>query len=168
MAVADPETFDSIAGVAAWLEATPASLALQQHSFTIPLLQSLHILAIAFVFSASLLLGLRSFGRLGAQWPLARWNAGLSRRLWLGLALAAASGALLVLAEPQRELLSPVFQLKLLLLLPTVVLAAALARRLAAEGPQPSAASAATRAAAAALVLLWLLIIVAGRWIAYA
>lgn len=150
---------------AEWLDQTPASSALKDSALAIPVLQSVHILAIAFVFSGSALLALRSYDLAGTAWSLGQWSGKLAARLWLALGLLLASGSLLVLAEPTRELVNPAFQLKLAVIVPTVAVAVWLARRQAAgEGADLALV---VKAGSVVLLLLWAVIIVAGRWIAY-
>lgn len=149
---------------ALWLDATPPSLALKNNAFAIPVVQSIHILGVAFVFSGSAILCLRSYGVVGVDRTLREWEQRLSLRLWFALAALLASGALLVLAEPTRELVNRAFQVKLILLMPTVAFAIWLARRqLRADGAAPVV----DRAASAAMVVLWAAIASAGRWIGY-
>lgn len=150
---------------AEWLDQTPASSALKDSALAIPVLQSVHILAIAFVFSGSALLALRSYDLAGTAWSLGQWSGKLAARLWLALGLLLASGSLLVLAEPTRELVNPAFQLKLAVIVPTVAVAVWLARRQAAgEGADLAPV---VKAGSVVLLLLWAVIVVAGRWIAY-
>lgn len=149
---------------ATWLDGTPPSIALKDTAFAIPVAQSVHILAIAFVLSGSVLLSARSYDLFGTQWSVGDWGRKLTGRLWIALALLALSGSLLVLAEPTRELVNRVFQVKLALIVPTVAFAAWLARRQVASGAR---AAVADRIASAVLLALWLAIACAGRWIAY-
>jgi hypothetical protein len=149
---------------ATWLDATGPSVALKDNPFAIPLAQSVHILAIAFVLSGSVLLSLRSYQLFGTHWTVGDWGRKLTGRLWIALALLLASGSLLVLAEPTRELVNRVFQIKLLLIVPTVAFAVWLARRQVRSGER---AAPGDRVASAVLLLFWLAIAFAGRWIAY-
>lgn len=155
----------SLIDFAEWLDHTLASTALKDSALAIPVLQSVHILAIAFVFSGSALLFLRSYGLAGTDWSLSQWSGKLSGRLWLALGLLLTSGSLLVLAEPSRELVNPAFQLKLLMIVPAVAVAVWLARRHAVDlGHEIPLA---VKFGSIVLVVLWAVIIIAGRWIAY-
>ena len=155
----------SIERFAYWLDETPVSLTLKESALMIPLTQSVHILAVAFVFSGSLLVLLRTYGLAGTAWPLSDWSNKLSGRLLIALGLLLATGSLLVIAEPTRELANPVFQIKLLLILPTVALALWLARTQA--GQDDRAISLGAKVVSAIILALWVIIISAGRWIAY-
>jgi hypothetical protein len=147
-----------------WLDTTPVSEALKASGVIIPLAQSLHILSVAFVFSGAALLAARSFGLWGTRAGLADWAAPLVARQWLALILLLLTGALLIVAEPTRELVNPVLQIKLVLVLLTVPLSLLLARRQQAGAGGDAAGP---RGLALAVLALWVLIIFAGRWIAY-
>ena len=138
-----------------WLAATWLSVALQEHNaWTIPAIQSLHIIAIAIAMGSSLLIGLRVLGIAGTdQTPaqnLARYGPWLKAALWTLLV----SGTLLVVAEPVRELITVSFWVKMALVIVGVLLARAL-----------------SRGAGAAYVvlqfLIWIAVIFLGRLIAY-
>lgn len=143
-----------------WLDETPVSEALKASGVIIPLAQSLHILCVAFVFSGAALLVARSFGRWGSEVALGDWAAPLVSRQKLALALLVLTGTLLILAEPTREMVNRVLQIKLVLVLLTAPLSLLLARRqIAGENAQ---------GLAMVVLALWIAIIFAGRWIAYA
>ena len=63
---------------AAWLAATPLSHTLQEVTWIVPASQSLHIMALAVVFSSALMINLRLLG-LGAGGRGVSQLAGLSR-----------------------------------------------------------------------------------------
>lgn len=165
----------SLGDFAAWLQATPFSIALQSTAWVVPLLQSLHILMIGVVFVSILAVALKVLGWLRVEEPLQRVWARFAPFLWGGLAVMALTGLLLVVAEPIRELLSVSFRLKMLLLVVGISGAVAFGRRVARNAPVLSADAGATpatlpaglRAAAIATILLWLAVIFLGRAIAY-
>jgi hypothetical protein len=81
------------------------------------------------------------------------------------------SGLALLLAEPERSLVSRVFQLKMVLLVAAVVLTLLLQHSLlrhAAAWDAVGRAPLAARVPALVSLGLWVCIIFAGRWIAYA
>lgn len=180
----------SLAGFAAWLQATPFSMALQSTAWVVPLLQSLHILMIGVVFVSILAVALKVLGWLRVDETLAAVWGRFAPFLWGGLAVMALTGLLLVIAEPVRELMSISFRIKMLLLAAGIAGAVSFGRRIAREvraaaahgatataNPAPATAAPATapaaslprpmRLAAIATVLLWLAIIFLGRAIAY-
>jgi hypothetical protein len=139
---------------------------IQNVEWIVPAVQTLHILAIAIVFSSSLVVALRAANVSGVDWSPARWGRRLDRWVFSALAALLVTGALLIVGEPARSLLSPVFQLKMVLVIVTTFLVWLLAHRLQALDP-PERVGAAEKALALLIVLLWVAIISCGRWIAY-
>jgi len=153
---------------AQWLEATPVSLSMQQHqAWFIPAVQTLHIIAIALAVGSVLLVCLRLFGLAAADQSLhqthARYGSWINSSLWLLLA----SGALLIVAEPVRELVTFSFWLKMMLVVCVVSLLAAFGRYVRKAAAVDQAITPATRCLAALTLLLLMAIIVLGRLIAY-
>ena len=155
--------------IARWLSETAASSSLRDIYWLIPVLQTVHILAIAMVMSSVLMIDLR-------VWQVTRSQtiADTARRfvawIWAGLALLAASGAPLIIAEPQRTLPNNSFQLKLVLLALAIAATAVLCRVLRRDRSFEQIASRASRAVqllAASSFLLWCAVGAAGRFIAY-
>ncbi len=146
-----------------WLAATAPSQLIQNVTWAIPTIQSVHILSLALLFTSALLLSLRFAGLGLTAEPLAQLAARSTRRIWQLLVVLAITGALLITAEPGRTITNPAFFLKMGLLVVVVVLTlwlASSARR--EEKPTGMQLSVATLA-----VLLWIAIIFAGRFIAY-
>lgn len=159
----------SVLEFANWLQATPVSVAIQSAGWVVPTLQSVHILAIGVVFVSVLMIALRVLGRARADQPLAEVWGRFAPFLWVGLAVMAATGLILVLSEPVRELMTLSFRLKMLLLAIGVTSAILFGRsvRAAALAGGPRELPMRTRLAAVATVLLWLAVMFLGRAIAY-
>lgn len=100
-----------------WLKVTPFSVALQSAAWAVPLVQTVHILAIGAVIGSGLMLALRSLGWIALDQTLANANLRFLRVIWWSLPVLAVSGALMISAEPARSLENPAFWLKMLLLL---------------------------------------------------
>jgi uncharacterized membrane protein SirB2 len=150
-----------------WIDQTALSESIKQAAWVVPTVQTIHILAIAVVASSALMLDLRLIGVFWANRPLEAVKARFLPLIWWPLLLLAATGIIMIAAEPARSLKNPAFQLKMLLLISALVvtwLFQFLHRRDAAFGDG-------RRAAAVTLALvsiaLWSSIIFAGRWIAY-
>ena len=140
---------------ALWLSATPPSLFIQNHNaWAIPALQSLHIIGITMVMGAVLMLDLRILELAGMDQTMEetidRFGPWLTASLWWMLA----TGVLMVVGQPARELMSFSFRVKVVLVA-TGALACAFLRR------RP------TKAFAILTFLLWMSVIVLGRLIAY-
>jgi hypothetical protein len=156
-----------LSGLVAWIETLGLHGTMQTVEWAVPLVQTIHILAIAAVFSSSLVLALRTAQVSGTDWSPARWAQRLNAWVGIGLVVLLLSGALLIVGEPGRSLLNAIFQTKMMLLLAALAVFVLLARRLQRLDP-PERATGIERALAALLVLLWVAIIACGRWIAYA
>ncbi len=139
--------------------------------WVIPTVQTIHILAIAAVFGSVFMINLRIL-ELAGRTQTMTWTA--QRYLpwvWWGLLVLLVSGALLIIAEPPRELVNPAFWIKMgLVLIATLVslwFQATVRRNIAIwETSHPKRVL--IRIAAVAVIVLWGAIIVMGRWIAYA
>ena len=146
-----------------WLQSTPASLAVRQSSWLIPLMQTLHILANGLVLSAIIMIGLRVWG--SRVEPLSDRLRRLLPWLWAAMGVLTATGVVLILSTPRRTLLDKTFQVKMLIMAiaiaATLVLAAMLRRA------SPDGAGRVAGTLAAATLLLWLSVTLAGRgrWI---
>ena len=160
----------TIAAASDWLSETALSHLMQTVEWLVPAVQTVHILCVAIVFSSVLMLALGTIGLYGADQPLSRRYSRFVPPLRWGLPLLLATGALMVVAEPDRALPNPVFQFKMVLLIVAATVTAAGVRRLAARvasAPAALVADPALRVLALAALLLWAGVLVAGRWIAY-
>lgn len=153
-----------------WIGDTRLSAFLNQNNWITPTLQSIHILAVALTFSAALMICLRIAGLSGRSRSLPEIQARYAPWIWGGLLTLLATGLVLTLAEPSRQLLNPYFWTKMML----VVFVAAVTlwfqqsvRHDAAVWRPGIAVGGLPRAAALAMVAVWAAIMVCGRWIAY-
>jgi uncharacterized membrane protein len=153
-----------------WLSQTPLSMTFQSVEWIIPMVQSVHILAIAIVMSSIVMVDLRLMGLMGHTQSV----TGMARRflpwVWWSLLVLLVSGAVLITAEPRRDLLNPVFQAKMILLLVamavTALFQAVVARNMEIWDLSPQKRMGAWATAIVSL-LVWTAIIGCGRWIAY-
>jgi hypothetical protein len=150
-------------GFSDWLSNTAFSQAIQLSPWAIPGIQTVHIIALAVLFSAALVLSLRILGRGIAAEPLASVAARFLPPIGICLVLLLVTGALLITAEPARTIANPVFYIKMGLLL--VALGTTLFLRSAARSSSPLTGLHST--AAVGVLLVWAAIMVAGRYIAY-
>ena len=150
-------------GFIEWLYNTAFSQALNASMWAIPAIQTVHIIALAVLFSSALIVALRVMGGGLVAEPLASVAARFLPPIGICLLVQLASGALLIIAEPDRTLVNTVFYIKMGLLLLAVgvtLFLRAAARGRGAPGPVHSAA-------AVVSLLLWAATMVAGRYIAY-
>lgn len=148
---------------------TAVSTGIRETSWIIPAVQSVHIVAIAGVIGAAIVMDLRLAGVLATD----EMPQTVVRRhlpwMWSSLALLLATGLVLGLGEPYRVLMNEVFWIKMGLVLTGFVLT--LVFRYPVLHPEYRA----EHARAARLVkplawvslAIWIAVIFCGRWIAY-
>ena len=146
---------------ALWLSTTFPSVFIQEHnSWSIPAIQSVHIVGIAMVMGSVLMINLRILGWAWVDQTLrqtvSRFGPWLNGSLWLLLV----TGILMVIGEPVRELVTFSFWLKMFLVTLSTVIAVNFQRKLRADR-QP------IKWLALATFLIWACIIILGRLIAY-
>ncbi len=156
---------------AEWLSATLLSVYIQTHeAWMLPVIQSLHITGIGIAVGSALMITLRLLGWLGTDQTLLesqrRFGAWLTGALYLLLA----SGGLLIVAEPIRELITFSFWLKMACVAVMVLVFAAFqasVRKHGLQWEQTLSKRRSVRLAAVLTFVLWGCIIILGRLIAY-
>ncbi len=158
-------------GFALWIQTLPLNEAIVSHFWVVPFTQSIHILAIAAVFGSVAMINLRILELVGMGRTLEQTAERYLPWIWWGLLVLLATGVVLILSDPIRELTNAIFWFKMIL----VVIAAlvslwfqASVRRHAAWWADAPQRRAVVRAGATGVLVLWCVIMVAGRWIAYA
>lgn len=153
-----------------WLAATPVSETIQEILWIIPMIQSVHILAIAIVLSSVGMIDLRIFGLAGGRSTLQETAQRYVPWIWGALVVLALTGSILVIGEPGRSLVNPMFQIKMALLVCAIAVTTLFqvtvshrAALLEIDGRTPGT----LKVFAVLTLLLWFAIAVAGRWIAY-
>ena len=159
-----------LSGFSKWLAATPLSHTIQTTTWIIPSLQTIHILSVATVFSAAILVDLRIWRLLERDEPLPDVARRFLPTIWPVLAILLVTGSLLIIGEPRRSLVNSTFYVKMALLAVAIMLTAGLQRSILSspglwDGKR--ALRVAGRLAAAVSILVWCGILFAGRWIAY-
>jgi hypothetical protein len=153
---------------AQWLELTPVSVTIKSIEWIIPLVQSIHIVTIAIVFGSILMIALRVLGLIRLDQTPAAVLARFAPWIRRGIVVLLLTGAILLLGEPVRQIMSLSFWVKMGLILVGIAGALAFRRVLAPAAAGGTAAfSGGTKTAAMATILLWLTIIFLGRAIAY-
>jgi hypothetical protein len=153
-----------------WLAATELSHTIQTTGWIIPTLQTIHILSVATVFSAAILVDLRIWRLIERDEPLPEVARRFLPTIWPVLLILLATGSLLIVGEPRRSLLNSTFYLKMALLALAILLTAGLQRSISSspnfwDGDRWRRM--AGRLAATVSILVWCGILFAGRWIAY-
>lgn len=157
--------------LALWISNQPLSLTIGTNFWVIPILQTIHILAIATAFGSALMINLRILGLTGKSRTLTQTVRRFLPWIWWALLALALTGIGMILGEPVRELINPVFWIKMTLVIATILVTIgfqALARRNMARWEVGFDGRVALRAGAVGIIFLWCAVMVAGRWIAYA
>jgi hypothetical protein len=156
---------------AEWLSATMPSVFIQTHeAWLLPAIQSLHITGIGIAIGSALMITLRLLGWVGTDQTLVQSQRRFGPWLTGALYLLLASGALLVVAEPVRELITFSFWLKMACVAVMVVVFATFQASVRRHGPQwelTLSKRRSVRLAAMLTFVLWGCIIILGRLIAY-
>jgi hypothetical protein len=149
----------------------PFALWLQSHFYAIPAFQTVHILAIAVLFASTLMLSLRVLGINGRDQSLADSLQRYRPWIWSAVLALMASGIVLLISEPVRNMINAIFWMKMILLAVAVVFSLAfqhsIRARMATWDASPDG-HVSLRVGAVAIVLLWCAVMAGGRWIAYA
>ncbi len=160
----------SMHSVSDWLAQTTMSGAIADRFWAVPVLQSIHILAIGIVMSSIALLDLRLAGLLGREQSMRDLTHRFYPWIWGALGVLVCTGLLQIMAEPARELLNWIFWTKMGLIVGAVLFTAPV-RRLLEDcrfRDLPAGKRAIVRSCALLSLLLWVMVLVCGRWIAYA
>jgi hypothetical protein len=156
---------------AVWLSTTALSIFIQTHeAWMIPVIQSLHIVGIGIAVGSSLMMCLRVLGWAGTDQTLLATQRRFGPWLTAALCSLLASGSLLVIAEPVRELVTFSFWLKMACVALLTILAAAFqvsVRKREQRWEQTLVAHKAVRLAAVLVFVVLGCIILLGRLIAY-
>lgn len=154
-------------GFCEWLGNTPLSMAIQNAFWVIPVVQTVHILAIAVVMSSVVMLNLRLLGVAGRRLPFADVARRFLPWVWGAVVVLLASGSVLIIGEPGRELLSPMFWLKMSMLSGALILTGMVQLALGSHRGFWERRRGLAALTAVVSLGLWVGILAAGRWIAY-
>src|SRR5262245_40810030 len=90
--------------LADWLAALPLSATIQRVSWVIPTVQTVHIICVAIVISATFLVDLRILGVFAGSQTIAALSQRFLTWIWYALVVLLVTGAVLIIAEPGRSL----------------------------------------------------------------
>jgi len=156
---------------AEWLSTTFLSVFIQNHnSWIIPTIQSIHIAGIGLVLGSVLMIDLRILGWAGMDQTLRQTTSRFGPWLTGALCLLLATGILMVIGEPVRELVTFSFWLKMLLVAVGTLTAAIFQIALWKHEQQWEETLVKRRSIqwlAILTFLIWVCIIILGRLIAY-
>ena len=164
--------------IAVWLAETAASDVIQKTLWVIPLMQTIHILSVAMVFTSVVMIELRILGVTKSQ-TVEQAAHRFVPWIFGGIVVLALTGSVLIVGEPKRSLPSYEFQMKMVCLAIAVAFTLAFAHSVHRHAPiwetvggagrptQNASARALVNVLALVALLVWSMVVVYGRWIAY-
>lgn len=153
-----------------WLATTRVSNTIQDAGWIIPAVQTVHIACIAVLIGSVVMLDMRMFGIAGRGDSIAVTAERLLPWIWWPLPVFLATGLLLIVAEPSRELENTTFYNKMILLVAAIIVTGVLqvtVRRDPAFWEGSQVRSGAAKGLALLSLGLFVGIVFAGRLIAY-
>lgn len=152
------------------LNTTALATAIRESDTVFPVIETVHVLAIALLAGTVAIVDLRLLGLVLKRERVTQVAGQVLPLTWAGFAAMFLSGALLFLAEAAKSYANPAFRFKMLLLivagLNPLVFHSTVYRSVALWDDAPAAPRRARLAAALSLAL-WSAIVMAGRAIAY-
>jgi putative copper export protein len=156
---------------AKWLSTTFLSVFIQKHnSWAIPAIQSIHIVGIGVVVGSVLMIDLRVLGWAWMDQTLRQTTRRFGPWLTGALCVLLATGLLMVIGEPVRELVTFSFWLKMSLVVVGTLIAAVFQitlRKHEQQWEEKLVHRSSIKCLAVVTFLIWLCIIILGRLIAY-
>ena len=153
----------------AWLEATELALRIGE-SWWFPLLESIHVVAVALTVGSLLMIDLRLLNVAARRYPVTAMTRELLPWTWVAFAIAVLTGLGLFITRAVHYLENPAFQFKLLSLALAGFNMAYLhfgpLRRVAAWD-MSATTPVSVKLTASASLLFWAGVILAGRWIGH-
>jgi hypothetical protein len=159
-----------LAQLAVWMAGTQGSIALHESLFMYPLIESVHVVAIALFVGTIAMVDLRLLGCAFSGTPVSEMTGRILPWTVAGFVIMAISGALLFYAIPVRTFHSVWFRLKVVLLLIAAINIWFFHRRVQRERERwdgDAVPPLAARVCAVISLTVWAAVVVAGRMIAY-
>lgn len=153
-----------------WLASTGLSTTIQNVSWIIPTVQTVHIVCVAIVIAAVFLVDMRILGIFAPTQSLASLSHRFLTWIWYAIVVLLITGTILIIGEPTRSILNPAMWAKMLMLIAVASLTRVIQRPLMRDATYWDATGgrrAALRGIAVVSLVLWSCIVFAGRWIAY-
>ena len=153
--------------LALWISDSSLTLWIVTHFWVLPIIQVVHILAIAGSFASVLMINARMLNIAGSSTMADTANRYI-RVLWWSLAVLILSGLGMITGEPVRELINPYFWIKMGLVVFGILVAIWFHKGVLKHVAAGRDIVASDKATAVFLVILWMMIMYCGRFIAYA
>jgi hypothetical protein len=153
-----------------YLAATPLAMAISQGAAGFPMLECVHVVAIAAVVGTITIVDLRLLGYRSHRKGVRQLIQDVLPYTWGAFALALAAGALLFISNAPKYAHNAQFQLKLVLIVAAAVNMAIFhltVYRRVADWDESSPPPAAARIAGATSLGLWVTVVFLGRWVGF-
>lgn len=151
--------------LALWIGTTKANALLVNSFWAIPIIQVIHIAALSVATGSILMTNLRVYNMAGSGVSFADTHRRYAPWIWYALLTLVVTGFLMIIAEPVRELVNPIFWIKMVA---AVFLGFSILAYLKTVAKNDAGVAPSGRALAIFIVVIWILMIFCGRWIAYA
>ena len=158
------------AGIVANIEASALGEWMRTSLKAMPVVEALHVLAIAVVFGSILIVDLRLLGYPSTQRSFKRVSDEMLRFTWAAFVVAVITGAMMFAANASTYFDNAPFRWKMLMLVAGGVNMAVfqnLTVRTAAAWDKNAAMPFAARFAGAASIAIWITVIFLGRWVGF-
>jgi hypothetical protein len=152
------------------IEQTLMSQSLQGMEWVVAIVQTIHILAICTLMTAMMMSNFKVLGILNRNHVLYPLASALKGPAHIAILVLFLTGLIMIIGEPARALLNPIFQLKMLLLIAAIfcsIYSAIAQKKLANDYFGNTKTQLTQKLIAVISIGLWLSILFAGRWIAY-
>ena len=154
-----------------WIQKQALSRLIDTNFWVIPIIQTIHILAIAATFGSVVMINLRIFQLAGQGRTMTETMQRYLPWVWWGLLVLLITGIGMTIGEPVRELTNPVFWTKMILIIVAILISLGFqysVRHNVARWELTEQGRLGIRIGAGAVIGLWCVIMFCGRWIAYA
>ena len=149
-----------------WFDASAMGAWVRDSRWIFPAIEAVHIVALALLFGALLVLNLRLLGLALTYKPVAKLARDLARWILVSLTIILASGVLLFASEAMKAYASVPFQVKMLFLFSAIIFHYTLYRRVT-KSDDRAIAPLWGKVAAIVSILLWLGVGIGGRGIGF-
>jgi len=149
-----------------WCESTAVGNAIRNSLWLFPVIESFHLLALALIGGAVLIVDLRLIGLGLRRQPVAQLARDAQPWLIGGLVVMVASGVLLFTSEAIKCYYNPAFRIKITFLLPALLFTFTVRRKVAAAD-WTAVRPFWSKLVALVSVTLWTVVGAAGRWIGF-
>lgn len=150
-----------------WLSHTAASNTISTVTWIIPATQTVHIMAVTVVMAPMMMFDLRMMGVAGHRQSISQVANRFIPPIWPALLVLLATGIILTIGEPGRELISNAFRLKMVLVATVSAITYYIQRKLKGDPAFWDKRRAAAIGFSCVSLLMWVTIVTCGRWIAY-